>query len=154
MYRTAIWNEYQRSLDKILKSKNWYGSDTESVVFVQATPGEVLRKAVQREANLSRLKVKVVEKGGADLKSLLQRSDVQPMKSCHKNNCVVCLTSEKGQCSAENIGYRVHCKPCAQNGVVVEMHGETGRCARVRCGEHQRLLKMFNREQFIQTYCV
>ena len=64
--------------------------------FVQATPGEVLRKSVQREAKLSEVKVKVVEKGGTDIKSLLQHSDVQPMKSCI------------GQCSVENVRYRVH----------------------------------------------
>ena len=91
MYRTANWNEYQRNLDKVMKRNNWYGTETESVVFVQATPGEILRKAVQKEANLSGVKVKVVEKEGKDIKSMLQRSDVQPRKKCHKENSIVCM---------------------------------------------------------------
>ena len=138
LYRTSEWNKYDRAVDKILKKKNWYGKDTETVVFVQATPGEVLKKAIELEAKGVGLKVKVVEKAGRDIKSILQRSDVQPNKTCLKDNCIVCLTSEKGRCSEENIGYSVKCIVCEDQGVDVVMHGETGRCARVRCGEHQR----------------
>ena len=35
----------------------------ETVVFVQATPNEVLKKAVQNEADQSGVKIRVVEKG-------------------------------------------------------------------------------------------
>ena len=33
----------------------------------------------------------------------------------------------------ENAGYSVKCVKCEEDGIEVVMHGETGRCARVRC---------------------
>ena len=48
-------------------------------MFVQATPKEILKKAVQSEAESIGLKIKVIEKGGRDVKSILQRSDIQPV---------------------------------------------------------------------------
>ena len=84
------------------------------------------------------MKVKVVEKGGRTLSSLFQRSDVEPRSGCIHNDCVVCRTEAKGQCSIENVGYLVWCKECELQGVRTVMHGETGRCARIRCGEHEK----------------
>jgi hypothetical protein len=86
------------------------------------------------------MKVKVVEKGGRSLKSLLQRSDVGSSPRCKFDDCVVCRTEAKGQCCMENVGYLVWCKECELQGVRTVMHGETGRCARLRCGEHERAL--------------
>ena len=40
----------------------------------------------------------------------------------------------------ENMGYSVWCKECELQGVRTVMHGETGRCARLRCGEHEKAL--------------
>ena len=138
LYRNGHWKKYDRSLDKMLKKRSWFGINTESVVFVQATPGEVLKKAVQSQADLCGLKIRVVEKGGRNIKSILQRSDVQPSTKCYKDNCVVCLTSDRGKCDVENAGYSVKCVKCEEDGIEVVMHGETGRCARVRCKEHYR----------------
>ena len=39
---------------------------------------------VQKQADISEVKIRVVEKGGKDVRSLLQRSDVQPPRKCHK----------------------------------------------------------------------
>ena len=58
--------------------------------------------------------------------------------SGYKANCVICSTSNKGKCDEENAGYTVKCVQYEAVGVEVTMHGETGRCARVRCGEHYR----------------
>ena len=73
-------------------------------MFGQATPNEVLRKAAQEEAGKSGLNIRIVEKGGCNIKSILQRSDVKPEKSCNDPTCVVCLTSDKGRCHEENSG--------------------------------------------------
>ena len=83
----------------------------------------------------------MVEKGGRNVKSLLQRSDVKPEKSCNDPSCVVCLTSSRGQCRVENSGYSITCLLCEENGVTATYQGETGRCAKVRCGEHARDLR-------------
>ena len=54
----------------------------------------ILRKAVQEENSRSGLNIRIVEKGGHNIKSILQRSDVKPEKSCNDPTCVVCLTSD------------------------------------------------------------
>ena len=90
MYRTAEWQQHERIIGKKLKRKSWYGANVESVVFCQATPNEILRKSLQEEVKKSGLNIRVVEKGGINVKSLLQRSDVKPEKSCNDPSCVVC----------------------------------------------------------------
>ena len=81
----------------------------ETVEFCQAIPNEILRKAVQEEAGKSGLNIRIIEKGGRRIKSMLQRSDVKPEKSCNDPTYVVCLTSSKGQCRKENLGYVISC---------------------------------------------
>ena len=84
------------------------------------------------------MRIRVVEKGVHSIKSILQRSDVQPNNKCYKDSCILCLTSDKRRCDLENTGYVVQCIQCEEEGIEVTMHGETGRCARIRCGEHYR----------------
>ena len=50
-------------MTKIKKTKNWYEKNTETVLFVQATANEVLRKELQKEADGSGLKIKVFFSG-------------------------------------------------------------------------------------------
>ena len=147
LYRMGEWKKLERGIQKIRKGKSWYGKSTETVLFVQATPNEELRKQVQLEADKSGLKIKVCEKGGRTIRSLLQRSDVLPQMSCGDTECVVCNTKEEGKCRKENCGYKIYCKACKINpdtdGKIVpaEMHGETSRSAKVRCKEHYNALK-------------
>ena len=82
-------------MKKKVKGKTWYGSTFDSVVFVQSSPGEVLRKEIQKIMDESGFKVCVVENRGRQLKSILQRSDVEPQQCCLDGECPVCLTSPK-----------------------------------------------------------
>ena len=41
-----------------------------------------LRRKVQEIADMSGFKIKVVEKGGKTIKSMLRKSDVEPPKKC------------------------------------------------------------------------
>ena len=54
-------------------------------MFVQSTPGEALKKSIQEIANRSEFKIRVVERGGRTLKSMLQKSDIVPNKKCWDN---------------------------------------------------------------------
>ena len=44
-------------------------------------------------------------------------------------------------CCDEGVVYRVWCMNCEQLGVDASMFGETGRTARIRCGEHLNAYK-------------
>ena len=50
-------------------------------------------------------------------------------------------TEGKGLCRKEGVGYKIWCLPCKEQGVDVIMHGETGRTAADRCGEHIERIK-------------
>ena len=54
-------------------------------------------------------KVKVAEKGGRQVKSLLQKSDVMPRMTCPDPTCRVCEVSPDGKCSIEGVVYKVVC---------------------------------------------
>ena len=108
LYRKASWMKEERGIRKILKAKKWAGA-AESVVFVQSTPDETLKKSIQEVANSSAFKIRVVERGGRTLKSIFHKSDIIPNKKCWDNNCPVCQTEEKGLCCRENAGYSIQC---------------------------------------------
>ena len=56
--------------------------------------------------------VKVVERGGRQVKSLLQKSDVHPQDQCWDNGCHVCLTGGGGKCNVERVVYKIWCVYC------------------------------------------
>ena len=136
LYRSSTENKLQRNVNRKLKEKKWWGVKHDSVMFVQATPGETLKKRIQAVCDQSELKVKVIEKGGRSMKQILQRSDVAMGGGCGRTDCVVCKSDDRGLCSKEGVGYMVWCPTCEEDGQPARMHGETGRCARVRIAEH------------------
>ena len=102
LYRPADWKKKERAIGKIRDKKSWFGKTNDSVLFVQATPGEVLRKRLQAVVKDHGMKVKVVEKGGRSLKGSLQKSDIEPLEGCGQE-CVVCQTGGKN-CHREFVG--------------------------------------------------
>ena len=141
LYRKASWRKTERAVKGAKKLKSWYGADYKSVLFVQSTPGGVLKQALSEVVKESGLKVRVVEKGGRSLQSLLQKSDVGNNIMCGGPECVLCRTGGKGPCNREGVCYKVTCMKCLENEVNCQMFGETGRTARIRCGEHMKALK-------------
>ena len=121
---------------EVQKDWGWFGAETQSVIFVQATPGEILKKEIEGVMKRCGFKIKVVERSGRSVMSMLQRSDVSPQMNCYDKNCPVCMTEGKGLCRKEGVGYKIWCLPCKEQGVNVIMHGETGRTAADRCAEH------------------
>ena len=153
LYRPASWEKEARAMKKKMKGRSWWGERNESVMFVQATPNEVLRKEVQKIIDASGFKVKVVQRGGIPLKSMLQRSDVDPQMKCLDDDCPVCLTAPKGCCQMESVGYKIWCIECKQLGHNAVMDGETGRTARMRCKEHLSALDSKTRSSNLREHC-
>ena len=67
LYRTAEYKKHDRAIEKQDKKRTWYGNK-ESVLFVQATPKEILRTQTQEIADRHGLNIKVVERGGRTIK--------------------------------------------------------------------------------------
>ena len=75
------------------------------MIFVQPTPGEILKKKVEAIVLNAGFKIKVVERGGRSVHSILQRSDVSPQLSCDwGNKCFICSTKPTGLCREESVG--------------------------------------------------
>ena len=102
------------------------------MVFIPATPQSKLKKAYEKEIEKTEIKVKVVERSGKTLKSMLQKSDPSDKLGCEdKERCMVCGTGGKGACRRENVTYEIKCKEC--DNVYI---GETARNAYTRGLEH------------------
>ena len=105
IYRSSQWQKEDRAVKRLVKAKTW--SKADSVMFVQATPGELLKKEISKIMHESGLKVRVVEKAGRSIKSLLQRSDVSSSAVCLDDQCPICLTSGKGKCEMKGVVNRI-----------------------------------------------
>ena len=137
LYRNAPWMKERRGMEMVKKHKGWHGG-ADTVLFVQSTPNEILRKEIQGQMDKLGMKVKVVEKAGRSLKSLLQVQDAGLM------TVLSARLRQRDSVACRTWGYLVWRKECELQGVWTVMHGETGRCARIRCGERERALLKTN----------
>ena len=151
LYRSSQWLQENRAIERLVKGKTWHKSD--SVIFVQATPGEMLKKEVKKIMDDFGFSVRVVEKAGRSFKSMLQRSDVAPPTACLDDNCPICLTDVKGKCEVEGIVYRIWCTVCKEEGKDVCMYGETGRTGKMRCSEHRDALVDPRKSSNLREHC-
>ena len=82
-----------------------------------------------------------MEKGGRNVRQILQKSDVGCSGKCGREECMICSTQAGGgNCFKEGVGYKIWCMQCDEDGHPAVMHGETGRSARKRVGEHYEAL--------------
>ena len=83
LYRPKEWKRTEREKQKRNKKENWFKKGgNETVVFVPATPQSKLKKAYEEEIRKAEMKVKVVERSGQTIKSLLQKSDPSDRQGC------------------------------------------------------------------------
>ena len=47
IYRPSSWHKEERAIQKKVKGKSWFGKN-DTVVFVQSTPSEVLKKGIEK----------------------------------------------------------------------------------------------------------
>ena len=97
---------------KTVKKREWFRADGkyESVMFVQPTPGSVLKAEVQKIARRNKLKIKVVEKAGSTVKKVLQRSDPYERHCCGRAGCPMCESGRYGECRNRGYVYQWMCK--------------------------------------------
>ena len=120
---------------KAVKKRDWFRADGkyESVMFVQPTPGSVLKAKVQKIARKNRLRIKVVEKAGLTVKKVLQRSDPYERHSCGRVGCPMCDCGRYGECWSRGCVYQWMCKDDER-----KYRGQTGRSVFERTKEEIR----------------
>ena len=108
--RPKEWKREERKRNKEEKKKSWYRKGGyDSVLFVPATPRSRLKKMYGREIKRSGIRIRVVERSGVTLKSLLQRSNPFRERNCGRGDCMICTTTGIGNCTTENITYEILC---------------------------------------------
>ena len=150
LYRSRTWNTEERKRHKNEKKLNWWNTKNskiqyKSVLFVTPTPGGTLAKELrQREEELNRHsdeRVKIVEKGGRNIESLLAKKDPFMKENCTEKLCPLCNNGDGKldiACNTNNVGYRWTCKTCKDGNKIAVYEGETSRSARMRGLEHIR----------------
>ena len=151
LFRPRDWKKEERDAMKKDKKLNWYNNEKKtkmkykSVLFVPSTPGGVLTKQLKkREAEINRFesnRIKIVEKGGENIESILSKKDPFRKKSCLKDLCPICKSCKNPEkinivCNTNNVGYQWICNTCEERNITKVYEGETSRSARLRGLEH------------------
>ena len=105
--------------------------------FVPATPGSELKRRYEAEVSKCGVGMKVVEKSGMSVKSMVQKTDPFQRQYCSdRDNCMVCrVEGSRGRCRQSGVMYKIECSECDH-----VYFGETSRNAYTRGCEHTRSL--------------
>ena len=152
MYRPRDYQEKERKEQKKKKKKSWYEKGGyKSVIFVPSTPQSTLKKKYEAEINKTRLKIKVVEQAGTQLKQLLQRSNPFSKHGCEDDDCFHCNSGGKGNCRRNNIKYSIKCNGCGCSSIY---NGETSKNAYTRGNEHEAGYRLHHDGSHMWKHCV
>ena len=119
--------EAENSWKKINNKKGRQEQDKNSepakaVMFVPFTNGsELAKKLRENESNIKNItkhKIKIIERTGTKLQDLLTKADPWKGTDCSRENCLLCFTKQKTEklttqdCHKRNIVYETRCLTC------------------------------------------
>ena len=131
-----------------------------SVLFVPKTEGgELATRLRQEEEMVSRVtadKIKIQERSGRMLKSILHQSNPWAGEPCGRPDCLICSGGEEnpGDCQRRNIVYRTSCIECRRNGKKRYYFGESGRSGFERGKEHRTDFLSMNTDSHMLKHAV
>ena len=108
---------------------------------------------MQEEINRSDFRIRVVEKVGRSIKSVIQRSDPFKNKDCGALDSLVCRTGGKGSCRRMEINYDIACQECGENGEIIRYIGESAGNAYTRGLRHISELDGKRKESKMWRHC-
>ena len=117
LHRADIHDKPQRKKDKIWRKHTWFRrGGYVTTLYVPPTPGSVLAKKMQesvvRDSSGDKIQVRVVERKGPTILSILQKSDPTPKRPCSKEDCFPCTSGNIGKCRLPSVLYRLRCETC------------------------------------------
>ena len=136
MYRNKDWKRNERIKKKQQSKTKWFKKGKTkymSTIFVPATPNSTLQKEYKRVIKKHNINIKVIEKAGRQIKSILQKSDPFKPNKCQDKECFPCKADVNKQtnCRKDGIVYHITCNECKAIYV-----GESSRNANCRGKEH------------------
>ena len=88
---------------------------------------------IKRAVKKSGLNIRIAQRSGPTLRSILTRSALEPPSCPSRGPCIACQTGLQGCCTTKNVVYKLECILCQESYV-----GETKRPVRERIMEHRR----------------
>ena len=155
LYRPKTWRAIEREKERKTKKLTWFkrGGD-EALMIIPQTPNSDLLRQYREEIKRSGLKIYVTEKGGVQLKRLLQRSNPFKPRDCDRHNCLVCTSGGKGSCRARAVTYTITCEECEHERDNESIYiGETSRTAYIRGTEHMEALRRKRDSSVLWMHC-
>ena len=137
MYRNKDWKRAERDRKKQQNKTQWYKKGKtkyKSIIFVPATPKSKLQKEYSKIIKKHKMKIKVVEKAGIQVKSLIQKSEPFKQNKCNDKDCFPCTSSKNNKhtnCRKDGIIYHITCNKCQAQYI-----GESARNGNTRGKEH------------------
>ena len=105
------------------------------MMVVDATPREVLKKTVEKIAKKHGIRVKVVERRGRTVKSMLQKSNPFGVMKCKDKECIICRKGMDVDCRKRGVVYQIE---CMEEGCGKKYIGQTGRSIHERFKGHEQ----------------
>ena len=144
-----------QSKKRTKSQNNWFNSGESSynsVLFVPATPHSALAKTLQKhesENNQGRKsRVKIIEKAGRSVKSLLAPNNPWSATKCGDEECFMCSTATgplKLSCRVPGVLYTIVCVLCEEEGGKSAVYyGESGKNCYERGKKHLEQFKAGN----------
>ena len=93
-------------------------------MVVDATPGERLKRVVEKTAKKYGIKMKVIERRGRTMKTMFQKSNPFGVVGCSERDCVVCKGGMGVDCRKRGVVYEIGCE---EEGCGKKYIGQTGR---------------------------
>ena len=116
LYRDRDWQKENRREEKKKRKTNWLKGDFDTVIMVPATPGGELAKKYQEVVfkNPGPVKIKIMGKGGTQVKHIIQKNNPNKTKGCNSLDCLACKhgRGKGGECRRNNVGYELLCDFC------------------------------------------
>ena len=100
----------QQAMARRSTEEDWFKDEKDchdSVVFVPATPGGVLKRSYEKANSKAGVRIP-----GTSLKRRLQKSDPFKEKRCEKEECLVCAEGDGGRCRVNGVICELTCKSC------------------------------------------
>ena len=151
LYRKKDWKYIERRKEKMGRRKKWYGN-YDAVMFIPTTPKSELKRRYDEEIKRRNMKIRVVEKSGMKLKDMLQKKDIGSGGQCD-GDCFICTTSQKGDCMASGVTYKIQCDSVHPEGTY-EYNGKTMKNGYSRGVEHRTQLNKRTGDSVLWRHCV
>ena len=163
LYRPREWQEVERMNKKSSRKTSWSkagkkaGEIARAPLIISPVAGgsttKKMKEVCRKFSIQHNIHVQVKQRGGQKM-SRDAKSNPLRKGGCGREDCMVCTTSGRGDCSKSGAGYKITCMDCPKDKLVTSYEGETGRNPYSRGLEHQADLRNEKEASPLWKHCL